>query len=841
MKSSKDYLYDYSKGQPNWLKYLINEVILQNGVINDEVINKTYSILLTNNEIDLSKTENINTEEEKKTFYIEYLTHISGVNALKENQSIKFNKEITILFGTNGSGKSGYFKILNEISGGNEEKRILPNIFEVSPKNVKIKIKLDIDENEIVWNNEVRGIAPYNKMSFLDTSYVNGLLNQRVTKENLIEPMGLHLFAQLIKYIDALKEKIISSVTLYKSEKPIIDYSEFSDSVKNIFINSDFSNDNKNDIKDKFVFLKEKELLEVEQQISSLKSTNYETEIRLLNEKSEKIKMLKDDVEKRQKSIENLLIEIPKIINEYIECKNKAEDYSKKIEIINQLPLIETEEWKTFINSAKKYEDLVDNKDICIYCKNPLNSQSKKIINAYTEYLSNSIIKTKDTIEKQIKLIQSNINYNFELKIDNIIKTDYIKNNTENDLIKWCENSNKICKSLFTSLEEIDTKNIIDNEEHFNSNNLIVTFENFLLNINSQINKLKLNQTEKNELIKTKEILQKNYLENKSISQQKDIIDKWFLIEEKIAVLEEKKKSINTSSISTLSKKVHSKLLTEKLKNNFIFELNKLGYDNLKVTLIDAGASKGVANTKLVVHKNSKISEILSEGEQKAVAIAMFLAEVNMQSEKFPIVLDDPVNSLDNNVMKKLVNRIMELDNQIIIFTHNATFLSLLENSDKGHICKNMNNGCSKTKGKHIYLYSVKEESNTSKGLIISKDADKSEIYFENAKITLQNRSNDYERLASSQIRFGLERLIDEKILLNITPQRESSKNNRINWEQLDNLGNNKELLNIIHKNYDRISGGINHDGLEARETPLQEKELNDILNELQEAIISAN
>jgi predicted ATPase len=50
------------------------------------------------------------------------LEHIQGVNALKQNQTIKFNNSVTILYGLNGAGKSRYFKILNEIVGGNQKK-----------------------------------------------------------------------------------------------------------------------------------------------------------------------------------------------------------------------------------------------------------------------------------------------------------------------------------------------------------------------------------------------------------------------------------------------------------------------------------------------------------------------------------------------------------------------------------------------------------------------------------------------------------------------------------------------------------------------------------------------
>ena len=67
-------------------------------------------------------------------------------------------------------------------------------------------------------------------------------------------------------------------------------------------------------------------------------------------------------------------------------------------------------------------------------------------------------------------------------------------------------------------------------------------------------------------------------------------------------------------------------ILTEKLKSNFETELHKLGFTNLNISLVEASASKGIVSTKLILNKVNKLNEILSEGEQKAVSLAMFLA-----------------------------------------------------------------------------------------------------------------------------------------------------------------------------------------------------------------------
>lgn len=66
---------------------------------------------------------NINVLSRENTISISKLEHISGVNALASNQLIKFCPDVNIVYGLNGTGKSSYFRILNEVVGGSKHKK----------------------------------------------------------------------------------------------------------------------------------------------------------------------------------------------------------------------------------------------------------------------------------------------------------------------------------------------------------------------------------------------------------------------------------------------------------------------------------------------------------------------------------------------------------------------------------------------------------------------------------------------------------------------------------------------------------------------------------------------
>jgi len=89
---------------------------------------------------------------------------------------------------------------------------------------------------------------------------------------------------------------------------------------------------------------------------------------------------------------------------------------------------------------------------------------------------------------------------------------------------------------------------------------------------------------------------------------------------------------------------------------------------------------KALHKLKLELPQSRSPSDILSEGEQRAVAIGSFLAEVGLSGGKGGIVFDDPVSSLDHRRRERLAKRLAleAAQRQVIVFTHDIYFLCLL-------------------------------------------------------------------------------------------------------------------------------------------------------------------
>ncbi|MGX9389527.1 AAA family ATPase [Nitrobacteraceae bacterium UC4446_H13] len=84
-------------------------------------------------------------------------------------------------------------------------------------------------------------------------------------------------------------------------------------------------------------------------------------------------------------------------------------------------------------------------------------------------------------------------------------------------------------------------------------------------------------------------------------------------------------------------------------------------------------------------------SDILSEGEKRALALAGFLAELKEVGARHGIVVDDPVSSLDHARMESVAKRLVQeakTGRQVIIFTHNLFFhYAVLEAAHDMKVC----------------------------------------------------------------------------------------------------------------------------------------------------------
>jgi ABC-type uncharacterized transport system ATPase subunit len=139
---------------------------------------------------------------------------------------------------------------------------------------------------------------------------------------------------------------------------------------------------------------------------------------------------------------------------------------------------------------------------------------------------------------------------------------------------------------------------------------------------------------------------------------------------------------LNTQKISNKLRELQEAAITERLRKAVEHEVREL--DPVASSIeITGQATKGetVIHLKLREPCRAKVGNVLSDGEQRALSLAFFLAEVAVSEERSAIILDDPVSSLDHERRAYLAERLAKESKhrQVIVFTHDMAFIHLLQ------------------------------------------------------------------------------------------------------------------------------------------------------------------
>jgi hypothetical protein len=145
-----------------------------------------------------------------------------------------------------------------------------------------------------------------------------------------------------------------------------------------------------------------------------------------------------------------------------------------------------------------------------------------------------------------------------------------------------------------------------------------------------------------------------------------------------LARLAEAKRKLNTSALSNTMTALSRELIEADLQGALNRHLKALNFNGLGVVV----RSKTVRGRALVGLRFKTVdgvplNSVLSQGEQRRLALAMFLAEMEVLGEANPVVLDDPASSIDQEGRRHIARTLCEVARrqQVIVFTHELSFV----------------------------------------------------------------------------------------------------------------------------------------------------------------------
>ena len=146
--------------------------------------------------------------------------------------------------------------------------------------------------------------------------------------------------------------------------------------------------------------------------------------------------------------------------------------------------------------------------------------------------------------------------------------------------------------------------------------------------------------------------------------------------------LEDLKQAANTGPITRKIAELSADTITDVIRDRFTRETERLGLD--RVTIAKTRASKGALlhQPKLVgARQSTTLARVFSEGERSALGLAAYFTEASLHELESALILDDPVTSLDHIHRERVANRLVDFaeTRQVVVFTHDVAFVADLK------------------------------------------------------------------------------------------------------------------------------------------------------------------
>ncbi|MCO5945285.1 AAA family ATPase [Mucilaginibacter flavidus] len=691
---------DFTSELPYWAQYL-SEKILSGDSVSEADYQVAYGFLLEDSGL-LEKTERpqisiickSNSGLYKNDLQLLKLFGVEGINALVSDQTLEFCPNLTIIYGSNGSGKSGYIRLLNNVFITKGDKTILPNVHESTVLDKKAKFNfLSNEQNYVLDYPGDCSNSEFKQFSVFDEKAVHAHLDLKNQFE--FRPSGLSFFAELIEGYKRLEELIHEDIGQHSKFPDVSVFFDGDSEIKNII--TQLSSKSKiehfksyipftTDDKDGRIILEEKKArliaLKKDKEIQDL--GHYKSLLVNLKASFNNVNryFTNDQITKAGEKINDC------IAKEQLAANNNIDQFkSNLIKDVGGL------EWKNFIIAADNFARLQQENtsypqqtDICLLCQQPLSPEAITLISAYWSFIKSKA--EQDSKEAQNALDQSKtMLHNLELNLlpDSNILHKWLLENKSSELktiVELLQNQVKLRGALIAAL---NTKTI----SYLKEVQLDTTILDDIINdLDQRILSLQKSDVSKDILELQQRITFFNHKEklNDHISTIQTTISEmdW------VSKAQKAKSKIAKRDITNKEKELSGMYFNQAYIDKFNEECIKLNGD-FGIS-INHTASAGTSYRQLFI-KGKQPSEVLSEGEQKVISLADFLSETILSGVNRGIIFDDPVNSLDEKRKGKISERLIEesLSRQVIVFTHDLVFVSQLitscEDGGKKHLC----------------------------------------------------------------------------------------------------------------------------------------------------------
>ena len=707
MKSALEKIFTWVKELPLWAQDAFRRIYENSsGDLSETDIDEVTDLLKKSRSISETKLlprppgNSDNREQSQPEFVFKSVGQLKNVNAIDENAVLCFKShELTVIYGDNGSGKSGYIRMLKGACYARYQKETIhPNIFSETPSDSPASAEFKWKAANGTCSSQKWSVNNATPLEILQSSvavFDSKCARVYVDENNKlrVEPYGLEMLDKLASGFKRIGDNLQREQSAINIASDMPDFpvdTKAGDFVRKLRqandqpqivkgLNDSFeelANISDSDWKMLSILEKEKDALDPKKKAGELEAFLGRF-VKFYN-----------DLLDAGKSLSSQAVDSARAAVKSFYDSKKAVDLAKN-ELDAYLTDTGGELWKCLLRAAKDFSfreayrgekfPFVESGAKCVLCQQPLSDEGSDNLRKFGIFLVSEVEKNYQESQKKRSVIQK--------KFDEA-SLDFWNLSLGAEIAEHCDSS--LCAKIKEHIDSLRNRKtqIISAMESDNWDSIVSVSHD---RIGDEIGKARddiekrvrsLKGDPANRLAKYRDLSSRVQLREK-----RELVQNAFSQLRKKASLRECERETNTRRISLFVGRLVQEI-TEGLQQRLQQECEKLGVDSM-ITFGQGEIRKGKPYNRLHFSDSSAsgrripISEILSEGEHRTIAIAAFLAEVGVYNAVRCIVFDDPVSSLDHQHREAVAKRLIEeaKNRQVIVFTHDLFFLHLLDNN----------------------------------------------------------------------------------------------------------------------------------------------------------------
>lgn len=617
------------------------------------------------------------------------IKNLHNVNAIAENQQLAVGSEgMTVIYGDNGSGKSGYSRVLKRACRARDQSEPIhpnANLPGVKAGNAQAFFDIAIDGavKEVAWRQGQEAPPELSSFAIFDAHCARAYLDSE--DDFSYVPYGLGVFEALAKVCQQLKSSIEE-----EQKQSAVDLASFAslhgETAVGRLIAGLSAKTTATQI-DALATLKSEELEQRETLEKSLKENNPKEKAGLLRLRARRIAVIAKNTTEKGLVVNTEAIAKLKALADSFRAAQAAASLAAKNfkEGENLLPGTGGEAWRELFDAARKFalEAHPDKQfpglgadSACPLCQQPLAAGADRLLR-FEAFIQAEAEKTaqarRQALAADYRPFAASV---MALSVDEETQAEI----AEIDLSLVADI--KTFEATLTARHEA-IKAAIVSHDWTGLDQALVSPADRLQALADKLN-AEAEALEKASNEDARAMLQKQLGEldaRVKLSQVKEAVVTAVAKLGHQGKLKTCLAAVRTNAISLKASELAEKVVSKELADALNREFKALGVGGLSVSLQSrADRGKALHKLKLQLPQVRSPGEILSEGEQRAIAIGSFLAEVGLSGGKGGIVFDDPVSSLDHRRRERVAKRLAAeaVQRQVIIFTHDIYFLCLL-------------------------------------------------------------------------------------------------------------------------------------------------------------------